>query len=490
MKVGLLQAIDDRSRIERRYPPLGLSYLASYLGKYGGIDRIVFSRDPQEIIEQQPDFVGVSSVTHNFSRAINAAQRIKSALKIPVVVGGPHISALPHTLPSCFDAGVIGEGEETFLDLCRQYKTKSWLGPDFLASTPGIVFHSEHGPEITASRPLIQPLDRIPFPRRDLLAGSLDGTFGQDMHMLTSRGCPYKCVFCFSTQYWGRTRFFSPRYVVDEIKDLVENWGAKTINLYDDLFIANRARLREIAELLEQEGLTGRVTLSCASARADLLNEEVCELLKRMNVQAIGFGAESGSQRMLSYLKKDTTTVKDNQGVIDLCQRYGFHLFASFIIGTPGENETDLAATYEFIKKNASGFHAVDVYALTPYPGTPVWQEASSRGIVSDDMDWDILAQDPQIRDTSRSIILNDGLSKEQFYLYFRLFQHLCEEIQSQRSIQELLQTTARQHEEIGRLQDLVEGYKSGKIMRLLMGAGELRRRMGLGTRRDRGTGQ
>ncbi|MDO8691834.1 MAG: radical SAM protein, partial [Dehalococcoidia bacterium] len=462
-------------------PPLGLSYLASYLSKYGGIDQIVFRRSPQDLIAEKPDIVGISSVTHNFNRAIRSAGEIRESLGVPVVVGGTHISALPHTLPSCFDAGVLGEGEETFLDLCRRYESKGRLTPDILGQIPGIVFHGEEGTLTTTVRPLIDPLDRIPPPRRDLLRESVDPSFRHDMHMLTSRGCPYRCVFCFSTQYWGRIRFFSPRRVVDEIKDLVENWGATSINLYDDLFIANRNRLKEIADLLEQEGLTGKVRLSCASARADLLDEEVCALLRRMNVQAIGFGAESGSQPVLSYLKKDTTTVEDNQRVIDLCQNYGFQLFASFIIGSPGEEEKDLVATYEFISKNASRFHAVDVYSLTPYPGTPVWQEAASRGMVSDDMDWDILAQDPQICDTSRSILLNEKLSREQFYLYFRLFQHLCREIQTGRSLSELSQTVNAQSREIAQLRETVEGFKRGRVMKLLMGAQDFGRRLGLG---------
>ncbi|MDP2726520.1 MAG: radical SAM protein, partial [Dehalococcoidia bacterium] len=253
----------------------------------------------------------------------------------------------------------------------------------------------------------------------------------------------------------------------------------------DDLFIANRARLKEIGDLLEQEGLRDRVRLSCASARADLLDDEVCRQLSRMNVQAVGFGAESGSPRVLSYLKKDTTTVEDNQKVVDLCQKYGFQLFASFIIGSPIEEEEDLIKTYEFIKRNSSKLHAVDVYPLVPYPGTPVWDQALSQGLVSEDMDWDTLAQDPQLYDAGRPIILNDKVSKEQFYLYFRLFQHLCQEIQWARSLSELNQIVKAQEAELGRLRDMVKGFKQGKVMRLLLGVQEMGRKMGLGRQAD-----
>lgn len=207
----------------------------------------------EQIALVNPDIVGISSVTQNFDIAESIAKKIKKELDVPIIVGGKHISALPSTLSKTFSIAVIGEGEETFLELLHAYESHG-LENTKLENLNGIAYKKDDKVRVTARRRLIEPLDKIPFPARDLLDISKD-----NLHMLTSRGCPYHCIFCASSAFWQRARFNSASYVVSEIKHLVETYHADNINLLDDLFIADTKRLLEIARLIKTEGLNSKV---------------------------------------------------------------------------------------------------------------------------------------------------------------------------------------------------------------------------------------
>jgi len=203
---------------------------------------------------------------------------------------------------------------------------------------------------------------------------------------LTSRGCPYHCVYCQASKQWEKIRYHSPEYVVNEIKYLVDTYDLDVINIIDDLFVSDTKRLTSIVGSLEKE-VTKKIKF-CVNGRANLMNEERFELIKKMNVVQVAIGFESASERILQYLKGGTVTVAQNENVLALARRYDMPIGAQFMLGTPGETEEDMMATFDFIKRHRSQMSHININITTPLPGTQLWEAAKQRGLVSEDMDW------------------------------------------------------------------------------------------------------
>ena len=162
----------------------------------------------------------------------------------------------------------------------------------------------------------------------------------------------------------------------------------RSIHLFDDLFPISVDRVRAITELMKARGLHGKMTFGCA-IRADMARDDILSALKEMGVVSLGMGLESGCQRTLEYLKGNGASVSKNLEAVRAAKRHGLSVSGTFIMGSPDETPEELDETYRFIR--ASGLSSFFVYRLTPLPGTPVWDHAESRGLVSPDMDWDRL---------------------------------------------------------------------------------------------------
>ncbi|MFH1470440.1 MAG: radical SAM protein [Candidatus Micrarchaeota archaeon] len=418
-KILFLNAIDPSRELQSRYPHLGFGYLASALREKHGKNAYEFkvvNRDlAKSLAEFKPDLVCLSSVTQNYDFAKGYAQIAKSFdKKLPVIIGGVHISTLPQTLDKNMDLGILWEGEETIVELAETLE--GGLSPSKLKKINGLVFWDKGKLTYTGVRAPIDPLDKLPMPARDILE------IDSHTYMFTSRGCPYRCVFCSSSRFWDKLRFFSAEYVVNEIKHIKETYPqVKMISFYDDLFIANKPRLQKIVQLLKEEGLNEKLAFSC-SCRANLVTDEVAKLLKEMNTVSVGMGLESGNQRILTYLKGEGITVDHNRNAVKTLKKNGLAANASFVIGSPDETREEILETLEFIKEINLGF--VDTYVLTPLPGTPVWEYAKKRGLVSDDMDWGRL--DVSFAENhEKAIILSETLSREELLSLYRKFQSL-----------------------------------------------------------------
>ncbi len=415
-RVMFVNAVDPTREGEVYLPPLGLGYLASYLRKEFGSDSINFkivNRNVEREIESfKPDLVGITSQTQNYARAVEYAQTAKR-YEIPVVVGGPHISMLPSSLADAMDVGVVGEGERTMAELFELFERAGGFPERELEGVDGIVFRNGCGKLVfTKKRAPIEPLDEIPPPARDLLG------IGPYTSMITSRGCPYRCVYCVSTRFWGgRVRFHSAEYVVDEIREMVEEYGVKTINIFDDNFLLDRKRVRKIIRLLEEEDLLERVYFECMT-RADFVDEESVLLLKRMGVRYVQLGLESGNPETLRYLKGDVK-VENNKAAVEFLKRAGMECGASFIIGAPEETEEDILETLRFVKE--SPLERFGVYVLLPYPGTPLWELAKERRLVDENMDFGALSAD--FARNKRPVILSEKVSEKRLRELYSQFQ-------------------------------------------------------------------
>lgn len=414
LKLGLINPAGELGDFEKNLPPLGLGYIASYLQRYYGNLDIKITSDLEEIIRFKPDIIGITGYTQSFQIVKKMSKQLKNELDVPILIGGHHITTVPNCLPDSCDIGIMGEGEETMHQLLLNYE-KFGFSKESLKSVKGIVFKNK-SITITEKRELIEPIDKIPFPDRDLFDLNTKTT-----QIMTSRGCPYRCCYCSSCIFWNKVRMFTPEYVVNEIELLINKYNINNIIIYDDVFILNKERVKKISELIEEKGINTRASFSI-QARVNLISDDICQYLKKMNVTSVGFGFESGSDKILKSLKIDNISVSTSKKAIKLCKKYGFSVFGPFIIGSPNETKKDILKSIEFF--NQQPIDESEVYVATPLPGTKLWDYALEKKIVNYNIDWSTL--DPYITDPSqilnRNVILSDKLSKVELFELFLNF--------------------------------------------------------------------
>lgn len=407
MKIILVNI--NRECFRSRIAPLGLCSLATYLKHYINKDIEIEILDQnveniykriKKFVKNKPDLIGVSSVTQNFEEAKRFMSLSRKQLDVPIILGGVHVSTMPSSLPQYVDVGVIGEGEETFLELVNiLLKNDELISLD---DVKGICFYKDDKLIINEKRPLIDPLDKIPIPDRTYLnmdyylkkASVVPFQTGRNTHIITSRGCPFSCAFCSTAVFWGKPRVLPVERVIDEIEYLVSKYNVNIIHVFDDLFLINKKRFFEVVNKIEEEGINKKVKFMCL-VRADSLNDKVMEALRKMNVVCVGIGLESGSDKVLSYLKNKTITVEQNRRTIKYCKDYGITCMGSFMIGNPTETKEDLNQTLNLIKENQyNPYFSALTYISTPLPGTQLWNYAKQMGCVANNMNWENLCMD------------------------------------------------------------------------------------------------
>jgi len=253
-------------------PPLNLMYLASAAEKAGFSPRILdanlLKATPEKVAKMlgdlTPDLVGLTATTATVSKAFAYIKKIREVLAdCFIFIGGPHVTFLPtETLADCpeLDAVVIGEGEETVVDLARSFDAKAPCWPE---SVKGIAYRKREGDRdkfvVTQPRPLIEDLDSIPFPARHLVPYTDYQLFEGDTApglMITSRGCTFACNYCSSSHLMGKKfRPRSPMNVVDEIEELVSQYKVTNLEFLDDNFMLNRPRVLAISREIKSRGL-------------------------------------------------------------------------------------------------------------------------------------------------------------------------------------------------------------------------------------------
>lgn len=367
--------------------PLGLAYLAPFLEKDNHQVRIIDSatlgykmEDVKNQIEKfNPQLVGVTATTSSIYDAYDVAKLAKSLdHKIRVVAGGPHVTfTAPQTLEECpfIDMVVRGEGEETFRELVNSLE--SYPGKiAFLRKIKGITFRDDGRILETENRPFIKNLDELPFPAYHLLPmDSYRLEHKRFAGIMSSRGCPFSCIFCSSSQFFGRIwRARVPENVIEEIKLLKDKYGVKEVEFLDDTFTLNNKRAEKICDLLIKENLG--ISWSCSS-RVDTISQSLIKKLKKAGCHTIYLGIESGSQEILNIISKGITLTQAEKA-INLIKRVNLNTFATFIIGIPGETVKTIKKTVDFAKKLSPTFAQFTI--CTPYPGTKLFQMAKEKG--------------------------------------------------------------------------------------------------------------
>ncbi|MCE4618683.1 MAG: B12-binding domain-containing radical SAM protein [Desulfurococcales archaeon] len=373
-------------------PPLGLAYIAAVLEREGYrvkiLDTPTLKMDLaawlQKVKSWSPDVIGFSILTPTAPKAYVAARKIKEEMNdVILIAGGQHPTYMwSETLDNGFDIIVRGEGEITIRELIKTID-KHGMDPTKLRRVAGIVFRDKHGNIVaTRERPLIHNLDELPWPARHLLPMDKYTLFGKKIrvaHIMASRGCPYGCIYCTTSYYWGRRiRYRSPEDVAEEIGFLVDKYRIEHVVFTDDELTANRRFVYGLIEEMKKRGLD--IGFACG-ARINHMDKEFMEFLYNNGCVALYFGVESGTQRILDKIGK-MISLDQVRKVFRWKREIGGFATASFILGFPWETIDDMKRTVDL---------AIDIdpdYAqftvLTPYPGTPLFDYAMRYGLIED----------------------------------------------------------------------------------------------------------
>ena len=371
-RVMLLKPICKGSHYGDRWLPTGLAYISHALNR-AGIDQTVLDMGLgydlealKEIIhKRRPDLLGVSMVSLGYRYIYRMLEDLKYTFpELAIVVGGPHVSTLREdVLRQCpaIDFGVVLEGEETIIELCKGQK------PYF--EIKGLLYREEGGVIYTGDRPFIQDLDGVGFPTYSQFEME---KYGHDFcpAIVTSRGCPYNCTYCTVKTIIGRQfRMRSAKSVVDELEFLYAK-GYRHIGIADDNFTLVRERIVEICNEIESRHFDGLKLSLGTGVRADKVD---CMLLARMREVGffyLAFGVEAGNNRILKRIRKGEQIEVIERAIADACD-LGYIVTLFFLLGSPEETESDVHDSLNLALRYP--VYDIRFYHIIPYPGTELF---------------------------------------------------------------------------------------------------------------------
>lgn len=401
-------------------PALGILLLAALARRHGHtvtvIDTAALEIGMEQVLEQvsrfEPDVVGFSSTTLGICSAASLAEQIKERLPNTfAMVGGPHVSAAPDEtmlrFPS-FDLAVVGEGENTLIELLDALSCHGSL-----QEVCGISFRKGDAVITTPRRAFIKDLDSLPFPAWDLL-----DDFPQryapapfkvkslpSASLVSSRGCPNQCIFCDRSVFGTGCHAFSADYVITMMRELHDIHGIRHICFEDDTFVTFKHRLTEICERLIEMKLD--LSWSCLG-RVNHVNAESLALMKRAGCWQISFGIESGCQDILNAIHKNVT-LEQIRNAVTMCHDVGILSKGFFIVGHPSETKATLQQTLDFALRLP--LDDISVTMLTPFPGTEIYDRAAEFGTF--DGDWSKM-------NLLNAVFIPHGLTREDLEHYQR----------------------------------------------------------------------
>lgn len=356
--------------------PMSVGSIAGYLMKHGVRVKVVDEEMEwlsEENIErhlqglEKPYIFGISCLTAHASRVYELSTWLKGRYPdSTVILGGLHVTALPEEALSVqgVDYVVRGEGEEILLNLIRAIRDRKDA-----SHLEGISFRDPRTGEFihNPDAPLIQNLDEIPiFPYHLFDNPRYDMGF-----VMTARGCPYKCTYCSQRLLTGLTyRWHSPDSVMQMLDIVINRYGSRYIALYDDNFSFNKRRVKELCDAIVAHGFHRKAEFNIQT-RADNFYEDIMPYLKRANFTSVGFGMETGVERLAQVIQKGQT-VKTHIEAVHRAHRNGMRVALMMMFGLPTETREDRIATYKLVRD--LGVNMSKTNNTIPYPGTPMYE--------------------------------------------------------------------------------------------------------------------
>lgn len=360
------------------HEPLHLGFIASYLLKHNIevsiIDQLAGQNVKSRLNKFNPDIVGITATSAVIYDAYKVADMCRE-MGFLTVMGGVHASVLPHEALQHADIVVQGEGEKAMYKIIKENIKE------------GIV-----------RGVYIKNLSEVPHPSRHLMdmefyVRTRDRMVGTHLHfvkpktrvcaIISQRGCPYSCIFCHNSWKGTPVRFHSTKFILEEMQKVIDKYKVKAIFFMDDDFLANKKRMLELVSSIKKEKID--IPWGCQT-RVLGLNSGFLKKIKEAGCQQLTFGLESGSQKILSILKNNTSTIEQNKNAINLCKQAGMLACGSFMIGSPSETLKDIRLTQKFILEN--NLDGVGVHTTTAFPGTKLWDIAKEKNLIPQHINW------------------------------------------------------------------------------------------------------
>jgi anaerobic magnesium-protoporphyrin IX monomethyl ester cyclase len=316
----------------------------------------------RKILEFKPDLLGFTVFTLHYKTVYDMISNVKSQFPyIKIIVGGPHASIQKgEVLKECsaIDYACVHEGEELIVDICRDTE---------INSIKGLVYKENGGIKFNGIRPFIEDLNKYGYPK--LKKFELN-KYASEILIISSRGCPYSCIYCSVHLVMGKTiRLRSVNNVVDEIEYFYKK-GKRIFNFVDDNFTFYKDRVFKVCDEIEKRKLDKLILRATNGVRADRLDYNLLKRMKEVGFRSIGIGVEAGNNKVLKTLKKGET-IEEIEMAIDNACKLGYEIILFFVFGSPGETVQDIEDSISLALKYPV-FKAV-FFSLVPFPGTELY---------------------------------------------------------------------------------------------------------------------
>lgn len=388
MKVLLTRPITYSSEVW--YFPSGLGYIARCISDAGHEVKVFdpevecedFDKHCEFIKNEKYDVLGISALINKYDYVKNLVDFSKKQHPHSKVILGGNITGPIWELllsKTKIDVAVFGEGEETVIETIKAFEDDASL-----EGVRGIGFQRNGKPFRTELRPPISDLDTIPFPAYELFPmekylttpGKLSrqGLGKRDLSMITSRGCPYSCTFCYRPE-WEKVRHRSVENVLTEIRYLMDNYRMDALTFNDELTLWSKKYSYKLCDALETTG----IYWGCVG-RVNIVDENLLKRMYETGCRWITYGIESGSETILKEMKKNQKADKAKKAVIQT-KKAGLGTNPTFIIGYPSETRETAMESVDFMKE--TGLHPDSIFFATPYPGTELYNDAIKNGRIT-----------------------------------------------------------------------------------------------------------